>query len=466
MFTGAPRATRDRIGKGHVESHGFVRGQNFDAQMMFAESLTVTDGTFTTVQTGDLTVTNAFSAAQLIVNNGADALLIGLSDSDTVGPDSVLIGSGTSSASETIMVGTGNSADTYADNNILIGRNNTSTNDHNIVIGQATLDGREYNTLIGFGAAVSDGDRSTVIGRAASGRGDRTVVIGDAAHADDDDCVAIGTGANTDGFARAIAVGLNATSTAGSTVTVGPNSETNGVNSVSVGSVAVSNGANNVAVGSGALVGAVLGGVALGVGAQTNGASGVSIGYNSSTSGSGVTVGGGGSAGDGVCVGANSTSTSTGISIGASCNALQPESIAMGAGVSTRIAKEFATSCMRIVRGETRIVGGGTSHVPVFSLYSNGEIVSIDVTVTVHNNSVAPLGSQVVGMKLDGYIARRTLGAVAVNTGVDVTNDPLAKGYVATITSSGNDVRVSCTDGGAEDTSWVVIARIYGAPLT
>lgn len=465
-FYGASKSVRTRLNhfSGGIDSFGTVRAQVFDAEKSKSETVEADTGTFDVANVDTLNVTNAISVPKIVVNGGNDEIIVATTANETTGDRGVLVGSGTSASSDTISIGQNNTISANSTYSIVIGSGNTVDNDHNIVIGSGTVNGREYNILVGFGTSVATGDNSVVMGRSAISVGDRTVVLGYSSSVDNDDSVAIGNNAGVVGVSRGIAVGLNASVSGGSGVSVGPNSTVVGTNSVSVGTGATSTGANCVSVGGLSNCGAVTGAVAVGTNALASGASSVCMGYNCSVTGTGISIGGSSIAVNGVSLGTNANSTGTGVALGGSANASFAGAVALGAGVSSRIVDEVATAGMRVIRFTTTTVGAGSVSTTFFTLNANGEAVAIDGAVIAHNDS-ATLGAEVVSIKFENYIGRRSIGAAAINDGTDSTNDPFGKGYTCTIGASGTNLQVTVTNPGADTVTWTVVMRVYCAPL-
>lgn len=186
-------------------------------------------------------------------------------------------------------------------NNTAVGYNAGETNvngNNNVYVGaDAKSNGTGYDFAVAVGNnALINGDQATVIGNNASAdtaaiaigptsaaSGNQSTAIGSAANSTGTNDIAIGTNAVAIGFAPAIAIGSNASSSGGS-ISIGENTNTSGANSIGIGNDVITAGSNSLAIGGNAQVGGS-NSVAIGRNATTTGSNSVALGSNTTAAG-------------------------------------------------------------------------------------------------------------------------------------------------------------------------------------
>jgi hypothetical protein len=466
-FTGAERATRIKIQ--HLNTNADIFGklhvQWVDAATSSADVMNAATVNFESATVENLIVSTAVTTPQLVVNGGAGQVIVGSTVGTSTGANGVVVGSGVSSAANTIMIGPSNTIGAAGAFSIVIGQSNTVGGDHNIVLGQNTLNTQtDHVVMIGFGSSAVTADDSVIIGTSAVSAAAGAVVLGPNSDTVAADSIAIGNNASITGNTRNIAIGLNATVSGQSAIGIGalcsvPSTATS---SIALGPSATVSGPQSVAIGSAVVALNVLGATALGANAYVAGASGVVVGYNGVVSGTGVAVGGAAVAYNGVSVGNSALSTLNGVALGEGANASQSGACALGSGVATRVANEFACPGMRVLK-LTATTAAAPSTLTFFTLSADGEMVEFDAAVIAHNAGAAA-GTEVVTFKLENYIGRRAAGLAIIDAGFSSSNNPSAKTYLVGTAVTSSNLQLSFTPG-IDTVTWTAIIRIYGAPL-
>jgi|UniRef100_A0A6C0IUN3 hypothetical protein len=466
MFTGSSKSTFDKLSH-NIETFGIVRAQVTSSQKMDGETLVVRDvATIENADISSLSISSAITLPHIVVNDGDDTIVIGITENETAGENSILLGSGTGVAQNTISIGKNNTMASGSDNSIIIGHDSASGNDHNIMIGGLNdANARSYNTMIGFGTSVNIGDYNQVIGRNASVTGLRNVVVGDGATASMcNDTISIGTSCIADTVNNAIAIGLNGdvSNNAYASIGIGANTTVTEEQSVVIGNLASAVGMKGVAIGATANTAAVLGAVAVGYAADANGTTSVAIGYAASTS-YGVSVGGSAVAQDGVTIGTTSSSTASSIAIGNTAIASHSDCAVIGSGVSTRIENELATQSLRTIRLTVVTTDNVPSQSIFFHLTNANEIVVVDGAVTVRTS----IGNS-ASYTFQNYLFERTGTLLSLYKGMRSINNPWALPIDADLAVTGvngnTSMRLSVTGVTLTNITWVAVMRVWCAP--
>lgn len=298
---------------------------------------------------------------------------------------------------------------------------------------------------IGSAEGQTAGSDSVILGGGNTGAGDNTISIGqnNTITADGDFSIVIGFGSTSD-EQNNIVMGYGNTYGNSYSILIG------------FGTYAQSNSDNSVVIGRSA---------------YTSGERTVVLGYSSFTKQDDSVALGFDVASDGLSsIGIGNTATVTGdqaIAIGPSTNVSGDNSVAIGNGVVSRQNDEFATRGMRIIR-LTATTTDDTPTTPqvVFSLFNDGDIASIDGAVTAMRTDAIPLGSEGTSWKFENYQIRREAGTgLVIFDGSEFQNDPHSKGYSVTFSNSGDDLEVSVTGALAEEVSWVLVFRVWCAPI-
>ena len=356
---GANSSTRSSIRMGHVESFGKVRSQTLDTQIIRGEDCAMDTGTFQDCTTNTLAVTSGITTPRITLNGEGSKVILATSPDAFTGTNGVIIGSTSSAADNTIIIGANNVISGAGAYSIVLGHDNTGAGqidgDHNIVLGRGDVNATAYNVMVGFGTAAAVGDFSCVFGRDASSSGTRNVVVGNTASVDDDDCVAIGSSSNVTGAPFGVAIGFSALVTGDGGVCIGANTNVLDDDSIALGNNSTARGRENVAIGKDASTSAVFGAVSIGRVASADGEYAVAIGSASSTGGTGVSIGKAATSTAGVSVGADASSAS-GLSIGTTTTS-SGSGIAVGGGSYAFDASLVVGSGSRSLASDCSVVG-------------------------------------------------------------------------------------------------------------
>lgn len=380
------------------------------------------------------------------------------------------------SASSPYSVAIGQGASSTAANNVVIGRGSSSANQYSVACG--------YNCDITLKSPNADGPGGVAVGANIASYGPG-ICIGRSI---------VNHAQNQDSANASIMIGQNITYAGvnGGVIAIG-NSVTPGRNSVMVGNAAtclggvyqvcIGNSAQTGSIGSvaignsaysakgGDLAGANYG-VAIGGNASTNAYQGVALGFNATNTGANsvclgswstssaaqtVAIGGGAASGQGA------TASATGaIAVGNKTNAAHANSVALGAEVETRIADEFASRCVRIVRATLQTVGTNTATTILSYPTVAGDVLHVEGTVTAmkSDSSVSYMSA------FERYHFRNKLGTLTQSAGTGTqTQDTTNVSYASSIGVSGTNIRVQVTGIAGHTVNWTCVLRIYGAGL-
>lgn len=468
MFNGASKPTFDRLGfqQTHLGNFGTVRTQVLSAEYVDIEDIIIrNNATIENAAVQVLTVITSITLPDIIVNDGNDAVIIGITGSETAGERGVLIGSGTGLGTDTISIGQGNTITSAGNFSIILGQNSTSDEDHNIIIGTGTTGGQAYNSLVGFSTAVTVGGNNHLVGNSASAAGSRNVVLGDSARVlTGNDCVSIGYACDVENVNNAVGIGYNGdvSNNAYAAVAIGANTTVTEEQSVVIGNLASATGGKAVCIGAAADTAAVLGAVAIGAGADSNGAGSVSVGYGA-ISGYGVSVGGSATAANGVTVGPSSSSQSSSVAVGSATLANGVDCIALGSGVSTRIDNEMVTPGLRIIRVSVNTTNATPTDSTFFHLNNADEIVMVEGALTVRTSA-----GENASYKFDNYIFERTGTLLSTKIGMRSINNPLElpinADLVVTGVAGNTSMRLRVTGVLATAITWNAVLRVWCGP--
>jgi hypothetical protein len=199
----------------------------------------------------------------------------------------------------------------------------------------------------------------------------------------------------------------------------------------------------------------------------------INIGYDATNTAGvdSIVLGSGtGAADNTISIGQNNTTTAAGdfsVVVGFGSTVNGSSSISLGNGIATRHDNEFATQGMRVIRLTASTTNATpTTAATIFTLNADGEIASVDGAVTALRTDAAPLGSEGVTWKFENYMIRREAGTgLVLLDGTEFENDPDGKSYAVTLSAAGNNLQFSVTGAAAENVSWILVFRIWCAPL-
>lgn len=226
-FYGANKSTRNKLQhcNGGVESFTGIRAQSMSGQIISGETVSADVGSFASADFATMTVaavniSGSITVPAMIVNGGADEVILAPNNTATTGPGGIVVGDSTTAvgSTNTINIGQNNVIATASNSSIVIGQSNTVNNNNNIVIGTGSVNNREYGVLIGFGTSMSVGDNVVAIGHTAISSGGRGVSIGFSTSS-------VGTG---------VAIGDSSVASYAGSVALGSNVQTRNTNEFSV----------------------------------------------------------------------------------------------------------------------------------------------------------------------------------------------------------------------------------------